>query len=148
LFILCVANDDFEPGRLYNYKIARDLISIARDERNGLSLKFANTYITEVRGHLAQALELIEIADAETRKFKLQTNNVFYNHYANLKESDILPEGIITFKDYLYELFNLNDDDAEDDYKNFLSYSLSDQIGSIWKLPILSYSFCHHLIRV
>jgi hypothetical protein len=131
LFILCVANDDFEPGRLYNYKIARDLISIARDERNGLSLKFANTYITEVRGHLAQALELIEIADAETRKFKLQTNNVFYNHYANLKESDILPEGIITFKDYLYELFNLNDDDAEDDYKNFLSYSLSDQIGSI-----------------
>lgn len=131
LLILCVAYDDFEPGRLYNYKIARDLISIAKNEKNGLSLKFANTYITEVKGHLAQALQLIEIADAENRKFKLHTTNVFYNHFADLKESDKLPDDITTFKDYLYALFNLNDKDAEDDYRNFLDYSLADQIECI-----------------
>lgn len=101
LLILCVAFDDFEPGRIYDYKIARDLISIARNDKNGLSLKFANTYITEVKGHLAQALQLIEIADAEPRKFKLHTNNVFYNHYADLKELGKLPDDITTFKDYL-----------------------------------------------
>ncbi|WP_289198335.1 hypothetical protein [Bacteroides acidifaciens] len=128
LHILCVAYDDFEPGQLYDYKIARDLVSIARNDKNGLSLKFANTYITEVKGHLNQALQLIEIADAEDRKFKLHTNNVFYNHYADLKESVTLPDGIITFKDYLYELFNLEDKDAEDDYRSFLDYSLADQI--------------------
>lgn len=126
--ILCVVYDDFEPGRLYDYKIARDLISIAKNEKNGLSLKFANTYITEVKGHLAQALQLIELADAENRKFELRTNNVFYNHYADLKNSDKLPDDIITFKDYLYILFNLEDYDAEDDYKNFLDNSLADQI--------------------
>lgn len=126
--ILCVVYDDFEPGRLYDYKIARDLISIAKNEKNGLSLKFANTYITEVKGHLAQALQLIELADAENRKFELRTNNVFYNHYADLKDSDKLPDDIITFKDYLYILFNLEDYDAEDDYKNFLDNSLADQI--------------------
>ena len=133
LLILCVAFDDFDPGRLYNYKIARDLISIARNDKNGLSLKFANTYITEVKGHLAQALQLIEIADAETRKFTLNTNNVFYNHFADLKELDKLPDGITTFKDYLYVLFNLEDQDAEDDYRNFLDYSLADQIEYILK---------------
>lgn len=126
--ILCVVYDDFEPGRLYDYKIARDFISIAKNEKNGLSLKFANTYITEVKGHLAQALQLIELADAENRKFELRTNNVFYNHYADLKDSDKLPDDIITFKDYLYILFNLEDYDAEDDYKNFLDNSLADQI--------------------
>lgn len=131
LLILCVAYDDFEPGRLYNYKIARDLISIAKNAKNGLSLKFANTYITEVKGHLAQALQLIEIADVETRKFKLHTTNVFYNHFADLKESDKLPDDITTFKDYLYVLFNLEEQDAEDDYKNFLDYSLADQIEYI-----------------
>lgn len=133
LLILCVAFDDFEPGRIYNYKIARDLISIAKNDKNGLSLKFANTYITEVKGHLAQALQLIEIADAETRKFTLHTTNVFYNHFADLKESDKLPENITTFKDYLYELFNLEDKDAEDDYRSFLDYSLADQIEYILK---------------
>lgn len=133
LLILCVAFDDFEPGRIYNYKIARDLISIAKNDKNGLSLKFANTYITEVKGHLAQALQLIEIADAETRKFTLHTTNVFYNHFADLKESDRLPENITTFKDYLYELFNLEDKDAEDDYRSFLDYSLADQIEYILK---------------
>ena len=133
LLILCVAFDDFEPGRLYNYKIARDLISIAKNDKNGLSLKFANTYITEVKGHLAQALQLIEIADAETRKFTLHTTNVFYNHFADLKELDKLPDGITTFKDYLYVLFNLEDQDADDDYKNFLDYSLADQIEYILK---------------
>lgn len=133
LLILCVAYDDFEPGRLYNYKIARDLISIAKNDKNGLSLKFANTYITEVKGHLAQALQLIEIADAENRKFKLNTTNVFYNHFADLKESDKLPDDIITFKDYLYALFNLEDQDMEDDYRNFLDYSLAYQIEYILK---------------
>lgn len=133
LLILCVAFDDFEPGRIYNYKIARDLISIAKNDKNGLSLKFANTYITEVKGHLAQALQLIEIADAETRKFTLHTTNVFYNHFADLKESDKLPDYITTFKDYLYELFNLEDQDAEDDYKSFLDYSLADQLEYILK---------------
>ena len=128
LHILCVVYDDFEPGRLYDYKIARNLISIAKNEKNGLSLKFANTYITEVKGHLAQALQLIELADAENRKFELRTNNVFYKHYANLKDSDKLPDDIITFKDYLYILFNLEDYDAEDDYKNFLDNSLADHI--------------------
>ena len=131
LLILCVAFDDFEPGRIYNYKIARDLISIAKNDKNGLSLKFANTYITEVKGHLAQALQLIEIADAETRKFTLHTTNVFYNHFADLKESDKLPDDITTFKDYLYALFNLNDQDTEDDYRSFLDYSLADQIEYI-----------------
>ena len=131
LFILCVAFADFEPGRLYDYKIARDLISIAKNEKNGLSFKFANTYITEVKGHLAQALQLIEIADEETRKFKLHTTNVFYNHFADLKESEKLPDDIKTFKDYLYALFNLNDKDTEDDYINFLNYSLADQIKCI-----------------
>lgn len=131
LFILCVAYDDFEPGRIYDYKIARDLISIAKNEKNGLSLKFANTYITEVKGHLAQALQLIEIADAETRKFTLHTANVFYNHFADLKELDKLPDDIKTFKDYLYVLFNLEDQDAEDDYRSFLDYSLADQIEHI-----------------
>lgn len=133
LLILCVAFDDFEPGRIYDYKIARDLISIARNDKNGLSLKFANTYITEVKGHLAQALQLIEIADAEPRKFKLHTNNVFYNHYADLKELSKLPDDITTFKDYLYILFNLEDQDAEDDYKNFLNFSLAGQIEYILK---------------
>lgn len=133
LLILCVAFDDFEPGKIYNYKIARDLISIAKNDKNGLSLKFANTYITEVKGHLAQALQLIEIADAETRKFTLHTTNVFYNHFADLKESDKLPDYITTFKDYLYELFNLEDQDAEDDYKSFLDYSLADQLEYILK---------------
>ena len=133
LLILCVAFDDFEPGRIYDYKIARDLISIARNDKNGLSLKFANTYITEVKGHLAQALQLIEIADAEPRKFKLHTNNVFYNHYADLKELGKLPDDITTFKDYLYILFNLEDQDAEDDYKNFLNFSLAGQIEYILK---------------
>lgn len=133
LLILCVAFDDFEPGRIYDYKIARDLISIARNDKNGLSLKFANTYITEVKGHLAQALQLIEIADAEPRKFKLHTNNVFYNHYADLKELSKLPDDITTFKDYLYVLFNLEDQDAEDDYKNFLNFSLAGQIEYILK---------------
>lgn len=131
LLILCVAFDDFEPGKIYNYKIARDLISIAKNDKNGLSLKFANTYITEVKGHLAQALQLIEIADAETRKFTLHTTNVFYNHFADLKESDKLPDDITTFKDYLYVLFNLEDQDAEDDYRSFLDYSLADQIEYI-----------------
>lgn len=147
LLILCVAYDDFEPGRLYNYKIARDLISIARNNKNGLSLKFANTYITEVKGHLAQALKLIEIADAENRKFKLHTTNVFYNHFADLKESDKLPDDITTFKDYLYALFNLEDQDAEDDYRNFLDYSLAGQIECIlneanielFNLPLYDY---------
>lgn len=133
MLILCVAFDDFEPGRIYDYKIARDLISIARNDKNGLSLKFANTYITEVKGHLAQALQLIEIADAEPRKFKLHTNNVFYNHYADLKELSKLPDDITTFKDYLYILFNLEDQDAEDDYKNFLNFSLAGQIEYILK---------------
>jgi len=133
LLILCVAFDDFEPGKIYNYKIARDLISIAKNDKNGLSLKFANTYITEVKGHLAQALQLIEIADGETHKFTLHTANVFYNHFADLKESDKLPDDITTFKDYLYVLFNLEDQDAEDDYKNFLDYSLADQIEYILK---------------
>lgn len=133
LFILCVAFDDFVPGRIYNYKIARDLISIAKNDKNGLSFKFANTYITEVKGHLAQALQLIEIADEETRNFTLHTTNVFYNHFADLKESDKLPDDITTFKDYLYVLFNLEDQDAEDDYKNFLDYSLADQIEYILK---------------
>lgn len=133
LLIFCVAFDDFEPGRIYNYKIARDLISIAKNDKNGLSLKFANTYITEVKGHLAQALQLIEIADEETRKFTLHTTNVFYNHFVDLKESDKLPDDITTFKDYLYVLFNLEDQDAEDDYKNFLDYSLADQIEYILK---------------
>ncbi len=133
LLVLCVAFDDFEPGRIYNYKIARDLISIAKNDKNGLSLKFANTYITEVKGHLLQALQLIEIADEETRKFTLHTTNVFYNHFADLKEADELPEYITTFKDYLYELFSLEDQDAEDDYKNFLDYSLADQIENILK---------------
>lgn len=133
MLILCVAFDDFEPGRIYDYKIARDLISIARNDKNGLSLKFANTYITEVKGHLAQALQLIEIADAEPRKFKLHTNNVFYNHYADLKELSKLPDDITTFKDYLYVLFNLEDQDAEDDYKNFLNFSLAGQIEYILK---------------
>lgn len=134
LHILCVVYDDFEPGRLYDYKIARDLISIAKNEKNGLSLKFANTYITEVKGHLAQALQLIELADAENRKFELRTNNVFYNHYADIKASDKLPDDIITFKDYLYILFNLEDYDAEDDYKNFLDNSLADQIKYLLSL--------------
>ena len=133
LLILCVAFDDFEPGRIYDYKIARDLISIARNDKNGLSMKFANTYITEVKGHLTQALQLIEIADAEPRKFKLHTNNVFYNHYADLKELSKLPDDITTFKDYLYILFNLEDQDAEDDYKNFLNFSLAGQIEYILK---------------
>lgn len=133
LLILCVAFDDFEPGRIYNYKIARDLISIAKNDKNGLSLKFANTYITEVKGHLSQALQLIEIADEETRKFTLHTTNVFYNHFADLKGADKLPDDVTTFKDYLYVLFNLEDQDAEDDYKNFLDYSLADQIEYILK---------------
>lgn len=133
LLILCVAFDDFEPGRLYDYKIARDLISIAKNEKNGLSLKFANTYITEVKGHLSQALQLTEIADAETRKFKLHTTNVFYKHFADLKELDKLPDDITTFKNYLYTLFNLEEEDAEDDYKNFLDYSLANQINYILK---------------
>lgn len=94
-------------------------------------MKFANTYITEVKGHLAQALKLIEIADAENRKFKLHTTNVFYNHFADLKESDKLPDDITTFKDYLYALFNLEDQDAEDDYRNFLDYSLAGHIECI-----------------
>lgn len=147
LHILCVAYDDFEPGQLYDYKIARDLISIARNDKNGLSFKFANTYITEVKGHLDQALQLIGIADAENRKFKLRTNNVFYNHYANLKELDKLPGDINTFKDYLYVLFNLQDQDTEDDYKNFLDYSLANQIAYIlneanielFNLPLYTY---------
>lgn len=133
LIILCVAFSDFEPGRLYDYKIARDLISIAKNDKNGLSFKFANTYITEVKGHLAQALQLMEIADAETRKFTLHTTNVFYNHFADLKESDKLPDDVTTFKDYLYVLFNPEDQDAEDDYRSFLDYSLADQIEYILK---------------
>lgn len=147
LHMLCVVYDDFEPGSLYDYKIARDLVSIARNDKNGLSLKFANTYITEVKGHLDQALQLIEIADAENRKFKLRTNNVFYTHYEDLKELDILPDGIISFKDYLYELFNLDDNDSEDDYRGFLDYSLAGQIKfllneadiELFNLPLYDY---------
>lgn len=128
LHILCVSYDDFEPGSLYDYKIARDLISIAKNEKNGINLKFANTYITEVKGHLAQALQLIDIADAENRKFELHTNNVFYRHYSNLKGLEILPDDIVTFKDYLYVLFNLEDRDAKDDYRSYLDFSLGNQI--------------------
>ena len=147
LYILCVAFADFEPGRLYDYKIARDLISIAKNEKNGLSFKFANTYITEVKGHLAQALQLIEIADAETRKFKLHTTNVFYNHFADLKDSDKLPDDITTFKEYLYVLFNLEEQDEEDDYRGFLDYSLAYQIeyilreGNIELFTLPSYDY-------
>ena len=77
----------------------------------------------------------------------MHTTNVFYNHFADLKKSDKLPDDITTFKDYLYALFNLNDQDTEDDYKNFLNHSLGDQIEYILKeanielFPLPSYDY-------
>ncbi len=115
LYLLC-HNDDYSTYNSPYYKTAMALFSQQRTNGN-FHFKVPLFYLNEIVYQLRQALLLISVVDQPFAKGKRLSQNVFFRHYSYLHDNDGLPEDVETFSDYMYNNFNLYEEDAyEQDY--------------------------------
>ena len=104
--MLCVAHKDFQAGNLWIYRNALQIK--IQGKREYVHLRFAESYLSEIYGHVQQALKLASWHEFPTFGFKDFSRNVFYQHYIHLKGLGQLPEDALTYTDYLAALFSLD----------------------------------------
>lgn len=112
LSLLCLNSDYAIPdeARFRNAQAFSELIY----KSHKLKFKFSRHYLPEISGHIKNALGLAELVDLPAFKGSMVSNNVFYQHYYVLRESDGLPNGVDNFADYIENHFNLRLEDYDD----------------------------------
>lgn len=116
LYILCI-NSDYSSYDNVFYRIAKNIIEI-NGKNKRFNLKVSKHYVSEIVFQLKQALLLIQFTEINNMPKLPISTNVFYRHYYWLSQNSGLPEGIDTFRDYMSNMFNLEEEDAfEKDYE-------------------------------
>ncbi len=115
LYLLC-DNDDYAK---YDHPSYRTAMALFRQPaaNNYFHYTVAHIYMSELTNHLRLALLLIGVVDLPFAKGRNMSQNVFYRHYRKLHDNGGLPDGIESFADYMFDNFNLSEEDAfEPDY--------------------------------
>lgn len=116
LYILCI-NEDYSTYDNIYFRVAKNIVDI-NSKKKRFRLKVSKHYISEIVFQLKQALFLIQFTELiHMPKCPISTN-VFYRHYYWLSKNSGLPEGVESFRDYLKDMFELEESDAFDkDYE-------------------------------
>lgn len=126
LYALCdtgLRNDGSEDARM---RVIKKLIEYARKNPK-IKLYFSTHYFREVTNQIKIALGLIPFVDDPSLHNVNVSSNVFYKYYIYLRDNSLLEENINSFADFLYETYNLSEDDLIDnDFEGIARDCLSD----------------------
>lgn len=126
LYALCdtgLRNDGSEDVRM---RVIKKLIEYARKNPK-IKLYFSTHYFREVTNQIKIALGLIPFVDDPSLHNVNVSSNVFYKYYIYLRDNSLLEENINSFADFLYETYNLSEDDLIDnDFEGIARDCLSD----------------------
>lgn len=113
------------------YSIVKDLMKYS-DRKKNFHIKISNGYIGEICFHLKEALYLIPYERMGLIGSLGTTNNVFINFFLFLKMEDLLEEGINDLGDFLFEMFQLGEDDTTDSkFFTFASNIVRERLQSL-----------------
>jgi hypothetical protein len=107
IYILCVYYKDVNDFNIY-YNITKDLLKHSEKHVN-VKLVTSIHYVYEAAYHLKEALLLIPFEDLGFYEPK-NSQNVFYQYYAYLKQNDHLDNDVNSFEDFISG-FDLSYDD-------------------------------------
>lgn len=110
LYILCI-NDDYSTYDNIYFRVAKNIVDI-NSKKKRFKLKVSKHYISEIVFQLKQALFLIQFTELNNMPQCPISTNVFYRHYYWLSKNSGLPEGVESFRDYLEDMFELEESDA------------------------------------
>lgn len=110
LYILCI-NDDYSTYDNIYFRVAKNIVDI-NSKKKRFNLKVSKHYISEIVFQLKQALFLIQFTELINMPKCPISTNVFYRHYYWLSNNSGLPEGVESFRDYLSDMFELEESDA------------------------------------
>lgn len=116
LYILCINVDYSTYDNIY-FRVAKNIVDI-NSKKKMFKFKVSKHYISEIVFQLKQALFLIQFTELINMPQCPISTNVFYRHYYWLSKNSGLPEGVESFRDYLQDMFELEEGDAFDkDYE-------------------------------
>ena len=102
LHLICVFYNPYTSYSNIYYKIAKDFSIYTKKGDIKLKLYAIEGYIAEVAFQIDEAFLLLPFIEKDLYKaFGGKSNNVFYNFFTYLKESDNLESGIDTFSDFM-----------------------------------------------
>lgn len=110
LYILCINSDFLAYDNIY-YRIAKNILELGDNNRK-FSLKVSRHYLSEIIYQVKQALFLIQFTEIPSFHNSLISTNVFFQYFYWLKENDGLPENISSFREFMKEMFYLDEKDA------------------------------------
>ena len=112
LYILCI-NDNYSIYDNVYFRVAKNIVDI-NSKKKRFNLKVSKHYISEIVFQIKQALFLIQFTELNNMPKCPISTNVFYRHYYWLANNCGLPEGVDTFRDYMNDMFELEEVDAFD----------------------------------
>lgn len=124
--MLCVAHKDFCPGDLWIFKNALQIKQQGKKEH--INLRFAKSYLPEIYGHAQQAMKLSDWSEFPTFGHKDFSQNVFYQHFIQLKRLEQLPADALTYPEYIATLFSVEPDEIKSEKSRGKSIILNAEI--------------------
>ncbi|WP_308597102.1 hypothetical protein [uncultured Parabacteroides sp.] len=110
LYILCI-NDNYSSYDNIFFKVAKNIVDLGGKNKKFI-LKVSKHYLSEIVYQLKQALLLIQFLEISNMPKSPISTNVFYRYYYWLNENDGLPEGIVSYRDFMQDMFGLKEDEA------------------------------------
>ena len=117
MFALCIYYDEIDHTNK-EYEAVKDFLRL-RSKYSGFEYKIYYRYIDEVAYQIKDALLLIPFEDSNLFSDLGGSSNLFFNYYLYLKDKDLLEEGVESFADFMFECFELKEEDSYK--KNFIS---------------------------
>lgn len=111
LYILCI-NPDFIPYDNIYFRIAKNIVDLNSNNDRKFSLKVSKHYLSEIIYQLKQALFLIQFTEISNLPKCPISTNVFYLYFYWLQENNGLPDDVDSFGEFMFKMFNLEEDDA------------------------------------
>lgn len=114
LYSLCLYSDEIDHVNYY-YNSVKDLFHL-RNENKNLQFLFHKNYLAEVSFHFKEALLISDFDNDDLIRDLGGSNNVFYNFYIHLKNNNYLDNYINSFAEFLYERFEISNEDIHSRY--------------------------------
>jgi hypothetical protein len=110
LYALCIYYEEIDHTDNF-YESVKDFLNL-RKRYGGFHYKIYHRYINEISFHIKEALQLIPYEENDLFLEFGGTGNIFFNYYTHLKQNDFLEGGIDSFADFMFEWFELQENDV------------------------------------
>lgn len=114
LYSLCLYSNEISHVNYY-YNSVKDLFNL-RNENKNLRFLFHKNYLKEVSFHFKEALLITDFDNEDLISDLGGSNNVFYNFYLYQKDNGHLEDYVNSFADFLYESFEISNEDVNSRY--------------------------------